>query len=369
MQNQDDNTPQLREHVFDGIQEYDQKLPNWWLFTWYITIAWFVIYWVAYYQFNSVRTDEDRVNSELTQIDEARKKQLDSIDDKKLWAMSLDPKIVEAGKASFMTPGRCVTCHGTDLMAKKSHPENPALVGLPLADKEWKYGGNPTDVLKVVRKGSPDVTKGMPPWEPMLGAQGCIEVVAYIMSLHKEGEPFTLAPDAPKPGAAPAAPGAPAPGAAAASAAPAASALPPPPAVEPTSLEGRIAEGQKIYNAVCFACHQPTGQGLPNMFPALAESDWVNAPKPDRIIRFVLHGLNGPITLKGAPFNTPAPLMPPQGAALSDAQIGWVLTYVRNSFGNKADAVTTEQVKAIREAEKARTAMWTEAEIKQIPDR
>ena len=58
--------------------------------------------------------------------------------------------------------------------------------------------------------------------------------------------------------------------------------------------------------------------------------------------------------------------MPPQGAALSDLQIADVLTYVRGSFGNTAGAVAPDQVKAIRESEKARTAMWTEAEILKI---
>jgi nitrite reductase (NO-forming) len=118
---------------------------------------------------------------------------------------------------------------------------------------------------------------------------------------------------------------------------------------------------------VCFACHQPTGMGLPGMFPPLASSDWVTAKKPDRIIRMVLHGFTGPITLNGKPFASPAPLMPPQGAALSDTQIADVLTYVRSSFGNKAGAVTPAEVAAIREAEKARSAMWTEAEILKIP--
>ena len=191
-----DSEPVLREHVFDGIQEYDQKLPNWWLFTFYITIAWFVIHWLAYYQFNIGQTDGKNVDDAIAVIETARLKELESLDDKKLWAMSRDPKIVEAGRASFMTQGRCITCHGADLMAKKSHPENPTLVGLPLADKEWQYGGNPTDVLRNVRKGSPDVTKGMPPWEPMLGPRGCVEVVAFVMSHHKEGEPFTIAPPA-----------------------------------------------------------------------------------------------------------------------------------------------------------------------------
>ncbi len=128
-----------------------------------------------------------------------------------------------------------------------------------------------------------------------------------------------------------------------------------------------LARGQTVYMQVCFACHQPTGLGLPGMFPPLASSDWVAAKKPDRIIRMVLHGFTGPITLNGKPFTSPAPLMPPQGAALSDKQIADVLTYVRNNFGNKAAAVTPEQVAAIREAEKARSAMWTEAEISKIP--
>ena len=54
-----------------------------------------------------------------------------------------------------------------------------------------------TEVLKLVRKGSPDVTKGMPPWEPVLGVTRVIDVTAFILSHHKEGEPFTVAPDAP----------------------------------------------------------------------------------------------------------------------------------------------------------------------------
>ncbi len=128
-----------------------------------------------------------------------------------------------------------------------------------------------------------------------------------------------------------------------------------------------MTKGQQVYMLVCFACHQPTGLGLPGMFPTLTSSDWASAPKPDRIIRMVLHGVTGPITLNGKPFTTPAPLMPPQGAALNDDQIASVLTYVRNSFGNKGSVVTPDQVQAIREAEKARTAMWTQAELEKIP--
>ena len=133
--------------------------------------------------------------------------------------------------------------------------------------------------------------------------------------------------------------------------------------------EAQIKAGQTVFMTVCFACHQPTGLGLPNMFPPLAGSDWVNAPKPDRIIRNVLHGVMGPLKINGKPFTTPAPMMPPQASALTDVQIANVLTYVRNSWGNKASAVTPAQVKAIRDAEKSRTMMWSEADLLKIPDR
>lgn len=191
--NKPDPHIELRPHIYDGIQEYDQKLPNWWLFTFYITIAWFVIYWLAYYQFKVVDTDEQHLATQLAAIDAARLKQLEGIDDAKLWSMSQDPQVIEKGKATFMTT--CVACHGVDLMGKKT---NPAVPGVALADKEWKYGHKPTDVLKLVRKGSPDLTKGMPAWEPVLGVGRVVEAVAFIMSHHKEGEAVTVAADAPQ---------------------------------------------------------------------------------------------------------------------------------------------------------------------------
>jgi cytochrome c oxidase cbb3-type subunit 3 len=86
------------------------------------------------------------------------------------------------------------------------------LPGLPLNDTEWKHGGKPTQILTLVRKGAPDITKGMPAWEPALGVKKVAEAVAFVLSKHKEGEPVTLAADSPlKAGAAAPAPaGAPA---------------------------------------------------------------------------------------------------------------------------------------------------------------
>ncbi|HYF37045.1 MAG TPA: cbb3-type cytochrome c oxidase N-terminal domain-containing protein [Prosthecobacter sp.] len=54
--------PKLRDHIYDGIQEYDQKLPNWWLFSWYITMVGFVIAWFVYYQLGVGKSDVEAID-------------------------------------------------------------------------------------------------------------------------------------------------------------------------------------------------------------------------------------------------------------------------------------------------------------------
>jgi nitrite reductase (NO-forming) len=108
--------------------------------------------------------------------------------------------------------------------------------------------------------------------------------------------------------------------------------------------EMQIEKGKQVYMGLCFACHQPDGKGLPNVFPPLAGSDFLQADH-ERAIRIVLKGLSGPVVVNGKAINS---AMPPQEAVLTDAQIADVLTYVLNSFGNQGDAVTADHVKAIR---------------------
>lgn len=108
--------------------------------------------------------------------------------------------------------------------------------------------------------------------------------------------------------------------------------------------EMQIEKGKQVYMGLCFACHQPDGKGLPNIFPPLAGSDFLQADH-ERAIRIVLKGLSGPVVVNGKTINS---AMPPQEAVLTDAQIADVLTYVLNSFGNQGDAITTDHVKAIR---------------------
>ena len=109
--------------------------------------------------------------------------------------------------------------------------------------------------------------------------------------------------------------------------------------------------GKAIYNKpTCVACHQPNGKGSPGQFPSLHGTDWVLEKEPGRIIRAVLHGLQGPITIDGQTFNYSA-TMTPWKNDLTDEQIAAVLTYVRQNkeWGNNAPAVTPERVKEVRD--------------------
>lgn len=120
-----------------------------------------------------------------------------------------------------------------------------------------------------------------------------------------------------------------------------------------------VAEGERIYQTNCMACHQVTGQGLPGSFPPLAESEWV-AKDPALLARIVLYGLQGPITVKGTEFNS---IMAPLGAVLSDEQIAFVLTYVRQAFGNSSGPVEASTVTAARDEHGSR-GLWTIEELK-----
>ena len=110
-------------------------------------------------------------------------------------------------------------------------------------------------------------------------------------------------------------------------------------------IKASIERGQKVYTGTCLACHQADGLGVQRMNPPLVKTKWVLGDKK-ALAKIVLNGLKGgEIIIDGDDFHNP---MPPQEAQLTDQQIADVLTYVRNSFGNKASAVTAADVKAAR---------------------
>lgn len=109
-------------------------------------------------------------------------------------------------------------------------------------------------------------------------------------------------------------------------------------------IDPAIMESGKAQYLVCGACHGQNGEGGP-IAPPLAGSEWVTGPISNLIL-IQLRGLTGPITVKGVEYNFPAGMTPM--AYQTDEQIATVLTFIRNSFGNQASAVTPEQVAALR---------------------
>jgi mono/diheme cytochrome c family protein len=108
-----------------------------------------------------------------------------------------------------------------------------------------------------------------------------------------------------------------------------------------------LAQGRGLYEKNCGICHQPDGMGKPGLFPPLAGSEWVNAKGINRLAQIPLEGLTGTIEVKGQQMTFPAGMVA-IGAVLSDNDLAAVLSYIRGSWGNKAEPVDADDLKAIR---------------------
>jgi len=107
--------------------------------------------------------------------------------------------------------------------------------------------------------------------------------------------------------------------------------------------EEQIAAGKQLFTGTCSVCHQDNGEGLPNVFPPLAKSDYL-AADPKRAMTIVTHGLTGKITVNGHEYDS---VMPPM-AQLTDDEVANILTYVLNSWGNPGGRITKEEVAKAR---------------------
>ena len=113
------------------------------------------------------------------------------------------------------------------------------------------------------------------------------------------------------------------------------------------SLKASMDRGQKVYEKVCLSCHMADGGGVPHLNPPLSQTSYVLGDK-SKIIYIVLHGMTDRIPIEDEFYSNNMAAH----TDLNDQQIADVLTYVRNSFGNKASAVTAAEVKAVRNKKK-----------------
>ena len=182
----------LRKHEFDGIQEFDQKLPNWWLFTFYGAIVFFVCYWFTYYGTTLMRSPQQRTQDQIVAVQQSKLKELAktlaSLNDSKLvheWAK--DGALVMAGEATFAK--NCIPCNGDDLSATQKDGANKLvnLPGRPLTDGKWTYSGKPMDIFKLINEGTPAESPGfngakMEAWGQKLTPVEIAQLVAFIIT-------------------------------------------------------------------------------------------------------------------------------------------------------------------------------------------
>ena len=146
----------------DGIEEYDNPMPNWWVGMFYLTIIWAVAY-VAYYHFIG---RESYVKSLAAQVAEAEARWPKS---SQLATVEETPAAIAAGEAVYKA--NCVACHGAELQGG---------IGPNLVDSTWIHGSKPEEIVSTITNGV--AAKGMPTWGPILGNEKIGQVAAYIIS-------------------------------------------------------------------------------------------------------------------------------------------------------------------------------------------
>jgi cytochrome c oxidase cbb3-type subunit 3 len=146
----------------DGIEEYDNPLPDWWVGLFWVTIAWALAYSVHYHLI-AHRSPEKALAAEMA-------------DARQRWptagttaTVALDHESIEQGEKIYLA--NCASCHGPTLGGG---------IGPSLVDSTWIHGGSPEAIVKTITEGVP--AKGMLTWGPILGPEKIGRVAAYVIS-------------------------------------------------------------------------------------------------------------------------------------------------------------------------------------------
>ncbi len=162
----------LRDHAIDGIEEYDNRLPNWWLFILYATIVFSVGYWLVFHTFEAADLPLARYDKEMVAAAEAQLARMaeGGLTDESLALMATVPETVAKGRDLFTT--YCVACH---------LDQGQGLVGPNLTDGYWIHGGKPTDIHRTIDQGV--IEKGMAAWGRQLGPTRVQDLTAFLLSI------------------------------------------------------------------------------------------------------------------------------------------------------------------------------------------
>ncbi len=167
----DDRVDITLDHSFDGIREYDNRLPNWWLFTLYGAIVFSVGYWLFYHTFHVGHSQDAGYQREVeiaaqAQIEREMGKE---VTDASLLLMTTVPAQTDAGAKIFQQ--KCAQCHGA---------AGTGEIGPNLTDDFWLHGPAPLQVYNTVMNGVLD--KGMQAWKDQLGPVRVRQVVSFVLT-------------------------------------------------------------------------------------------------------------------------------------------------------------------------------------------
>lgn len=159
-------------HEYDGIEEADNELPLWWLLTFYGAIAFSVLYWFYYHEFEVGASPMAAYATELQE----RAASGGEVSEELLVAMAQDPNAVGAGRTLFAS--HCQVCH---------EAKGQGNIGPNLTDPFWIHGGAPVSIHDTIESGV--AAQGMPAWGPTLGGNGVNQLTAFLLSIRNSNVP------------------------------------------------------------------------------------------------------------------------------------------------------------------------------------
>lgn len=226
-------------HSWDGLEEYNNPLPRWWLWLFYITIVFSLIYIVLYptignYQGILNWSSDSEYQQEMDAADAKYGPIFTKLAQQDVAALAADKKATQIGQRLFLN--YCATCHGSDAGGGAGFPN--------LRDKDWLYGGSPEAIKASIMHGRRGM---MPPWGAALGEQGVDEATAYVMSLSGR-----------------------------------------------TVDAAKASAGKARFNMMCVACHAADGTGNQAMgAPNLTDKLWLYGGSEKAIAASIRNGRNG----------------------------------------------------------------------------
>jgi cytochrome c oxidase cbb3-type subunit 3 len=285
--NDDDLDYETTGHEWDGIKEYNKPLPRWWLWTFYATIVWGVLYTIAYPAWPGIKeatpgllgfSTRAQVAEDIASFEQANAAINEQLASVELTAIADDPELNQyaqnAGSAVFRT--WCAQCHGSGAAGAKGYPN--------LLDDDWLWGGDIEAIHETIAHGirneeDPEARwSQMPAFGEILEEQEISQVVNYVMSLSGEPQDASM-----------------------------------------------VEAGETVYLDNCAACHMDDGtgdrwQGAPNLTDAI----WLYGGDYETLMETVEYSRFG--------------VMPPWTDRLSEAEIRAVSAYVHGLGGGEAPA-------------------------------